>query len=100
VAKTEEEAKLFGGQAGVAYDVNYHKKGDTIDNLAVDAYLLNTQAIADSVAKYARSFDSLPAVQAHKRRWDADRARVLRRSGGLHGHAHAHEGPCGGGASI
>lgn len=101
VPKTEEEARLFGGEAGVAYDVNYHKKGDTIDNLAVDAFLLNTKAIADSVAKYALSFKTLPAVSAHDRRWDADRAQMLKRSGGSHGHAgHAHSGPCGGGYSI
>ena len=101
VPKTEEEAKLFGGQAGVALDINYHKKGDNIDNLALDAFLLNTKSIADSVAKYALSFASLPAVNSNTRRWDADRARTLKRSGGIHGHAaHSHSGPCGGGASI
>jgi Zn-dependent M28 family amino/carboxypeptidase len=102
VPKTEEEVALFGGEAGVAYDVNYHQVGDTIDNLAMDAFLLNTQAIADSVAKYARSFDGLPAVQGKQRRWDADRAQTLRRSGGSHGHGpvHSHSGPCGGGPSI
>lgn len=106
VLKTEEEAKLFGGEAGVAYDVNYHKKGDDITNLANDAYLLNTLAIADSVAKYARSFDSLPAVDVKTRRWDADRAQMLKRSVGVHGHSTAgnahvnHAGPCGGGATI
>jgi Zn-dependent M28 family amino/carboxypeptidase len=101
VPKTEAEAALFGGEVGVAYDVNYHKKGDTIDNLALDAYLLNTQAIADSVAKYALSFDTLPRVEAKTRRWDADRAQMLKRSGGSHGHAgHSHSGPCGGGNSI
>ncbi len=94
--KTEEEAKLFGGTAGVAYDVNYHKKGDTVENLALDAFLLNTKAIADSVAKYATSFSSLPAVEAKTRRWDADRARMMKRSVSSHGHAHTHSGPCGG----
>lgn len=99
--KTEHEAKLFGGQAGVALDINYHKKGDTVDNLALDAFLLNTKSIADSVAKYALSFAGLPPVSAHARRWDADRAQTLKRSGGIHGHAgHSHSGPCGGGASI
>ncbi|KAH6621626.1 hypothetical protein B0J18DRAFT_231513 [Chaetomium sp. MPI-SDFR-AT-0129] len=101
--KTEEEAKLFGGEAGVAYDVNYHKKGDDIHNLANDAYLLNTLAIADSVAKYARSFDTLPAVEVKTRRWDADRAQMLKRGVGVHGHSAAHvnhAGPCGGGATI
>lgn len=27
VLKTEEEVEMFGGEAGVAYDVNYHKIG-------------------------------------------------------------------------
>lgn len=98
VLKTEEEAKLFGGQAGVAYDVNYHKAGDTVDNLALDAFELNTKAIADSVAKYALSFKTLPAVSAHERRWDADRAQALKRSVASHGHGgHA---VCGGGERV
>ncbi|KAI9849170.1 MAG: Leucyl aminopeptidase yscIV [Sclerophora amabilis] len=59
--KTEEEAKLFGGQAGVAYDVNYHAEGDTVKNLNVGAFIQNTKAIGHAVATYARSFASLPA---------------------------------------
>lgn len=58
--KTEEEARLFGGIAGVTYDKNYHGKGDTINNLAKDAYLLNAHASAFAVAKYAVSTDDLP----------------------------------------
>ncbi|KAL2160731.1 hypothetical protein VTH06DRAFT_928 [Thermothelomyces fergusii] len=101
VLKTEEEARLFGGQAGVAYDVNYHQPGDTVDNLALDAFLLNTQAIADAVATYsAHGFRGIPRVDGKKRRWDAHRARMLKRSTGSHGHAHFHSGPCGGGATI
>ncbi|KAL2265835.1 hypothetical protein VTJ83DRAFT_6935 [Remersonia thermophila] len=109
VLKTEEEAALFGGQAGIAYDANYHQPGDTVDNLALDAFLLNTQSIADAVATYATSWEGFPAVNLNQRRWDADRARILKRSGGIHGHgprshAHphgvAHSGPCGGGDTI
>lgn len=97
VRKTEAEAALFGGTAGEAYDVNYHAPGDTIDNLAHDAFLLNTQAIADAVAGYATSFDALPPVQLQKRRWDADKAQFFKRQADQgHGHA-AHSGPCGGG---
>ncbi|PVH95701.1 Zn-dependent exopeptidase [Periconia macrospinosa] len=69
--KTAEEAAIFGGEAGVAYDVNYHLVGDTVDNLAMDAFLWNTQAIADAVAKYAVDFGSIPkpnhTVEAKKR---------------------------------
>lgn len=100
VVKTEEEAALFGGEAGVAYDVNYHQAGDTVDNLALDAYLLNTKAIADAVAEYATSFKGLPRVDSRRRRWDGYRARMLKRAVGVHGHAHAHTGPCGGGHTI
>ncbi|RSL65779.1 hypothetical protein CEP51_012926 [Fusarium floridanum] len=91
--KTEEEAKLFGGEAGVAYDVNYHQKGDDINNLNKEAYLLNTKSIANSVAKYAKSFKSLPRVHKASRRWDADKAQMLKRSSE---HTHSHSGPCGG----
>lgn len=96
--KTEKEAELFGGEAGVAYDVNYHKIGDDINNLNNDAFLLNSKAIANSVAKYAMSFDSLKPVNLAQRRWAADRAQVFQRSS--HGHGHAHSGPCGGGPAI
>ncbi|KAK1750357.1 hypothetical protein QBC47DRAFT_331889 [Echria macrotheca] len=90
--KTEEEAALFGGEAGVWYDVNYHQAGDTIDNLALDAFLLNTKAIANSVAKYATSFESLPRVDLAKRRATGDRIQWKKRN---EEHSHKHSGPCG-----
>lgn len=58
--KTEEEFQLFGGAAGVAYDVNYHEDGDTANNLNYEAWITMAQAIAHSTATYAQSFDSLP----------------------------------------
>ncbi|KAL9112651.1 MAG: hypothetical protein Q9187_007747, partial [Circinaria calcarea] len=58
--KTVEEQALFAGQAGVAYDVNYHGAGDTVKNLNMDAWIQNSKAIAHSVATYGVSFDSLP----------------------------------------
>jgi Zn-dependent M28 family amino/carboxypeptidase len=99
VVKTDEEERLFGGEAGVAYDVNYHKAGDDIDNLNLDAYLLNTKAIANSVAKYAMSWETIPSVDVTKRSWNAEQADLVRRSGaGNHGHSgHGHAGACGGG---
>ena len=62
VVKTEEEVALFGGTAGVAYDKNYHEAGDTIDNLNLEAFLVNTKAIADSVARFAENLDDIPPV--------------------------------------
>ncbi|KAL0258706.1 hypothetical protein SLS55_006208 [Diplodia seriata] len=66
--KTAEEAALFGGEAGVAYDVNYHGAGDTTANLNMTAFVLNTKAIAHAVATYATSFDSLNQGAAVARR--------------------------------
>ena len=66
--KTEEEAKLFGGKAGVAYDANYHGAGDDITNLNPKAFLINTRAIAHAVATYARNLDSIPARDATVKR--------------------------------
>jgi Zn-dependent M28 family amino/carboxypeptidase len=108
VPKTEEEAELFGGEAGVALDINYHQAGDDINNLNHEAYLLNTKSIANSVAKYALSFDSLGAVDLAARRWAASRAQFFKRANvpGVHPrghgkreHVHVHDGPCGGGVA-
>ena len=92
VIKTPEEAEMFGGEAGKAYDEFYHQAGDTVDNLNHEAYLLNAQSIANSVAKYAVSFDGIPAVDATTRKRSAEWNRYGKRFAS--GHAHSH-GPCG-----
>ncbi|UQX01689.1 M28 family metallopeptidase [Streptomyces sp. RerS4] len=56
--KTAEQAAKFGGQAGVAYDVNYHAKGDDITNIDQKALDINVDVIADAVGHYA--FDLAP----------------------------------------
>lgn len=61
--KTVEEQKLFGGQAGVAYDINYHSAGDNVANLNATAWAVMTGAIAHTTATYARSWDSIPGVE-------------------------------------
>jgi Zn-dependent M28 family amino/carboxypeptidase len=58
--KTEEEFKMFGGAAGVPYDVNYHEDGDNANNLNYEAWIVMTRAIAHTTATYARSFESIP----------------------------------------
>ena len=58
--KTAEEAATFGGTAGEAYDPNYHGPGDNFTNLNFDAFTTNTKAIAAAVAKYSKSFKSIP----------------------------------------
>ncbi|KAL4995486.1 hypothetical protein BDV10DRAFT_174597 [Aspergillus recurvatus] len=58
--KSEEEVALWGGEAGVAYDANYHQVGDTMDNLNAEAYLLNSKATAFAVATYANDLSTIP----------------------------------------
>lgn len=87
VVKTAEEAALYGGTVGEAYDANYHTVDDTMDNLNAEAFLVNTRAIADSVAKYAASFDSLPP-ESNRAVIDTARAgvRSKRTTGCFHDH--------------
>jgi len=98
VLKTPEEAQLFGGEAGKPLDGCYHQACDTIDNLAEDAYLLNTQSIANSVAKYALSFEGIPRANATLRKRSAESARLLARFD-TGGHEH-HGQPCGSGKNL
>jgi Zn-dependent M28 family amino/carboxypeptidase len=68
--KTQEEFEMFGGGAGVPYDVNYHEDGDTVNNLNLEAWIEFTKAIAHMTAKYALSWESIPprnATAARKR---------------------------------
>ncbi|KOY56895.1 MULTISPECIES: M28 family metallopeptidase [unclassified Streptomyces] len=59
--KTAAQAAKFGGQAGVAYDVNYHGKGDDITNINQKALDINVDVIANAVGHYA--FDLAPLTQ-------------------------------------
>lgn len=44
--KTAEQAALFGGIEGEAYDSCYHQSCDTIDNISQEALAINVNAIA------------------------------------------------------
>ncbi|MFJ8663158.1 M28 family metallopeptidase [Streptomyces sp. NPDC093795] len=57
--KTAGQAAKFGGTAGVAYDVNYHAKGDDINNVNMTAFDVNTDVIANAVGTYAHDISSL-----------------------------------------
>jgi Zn-dependent M28 family amino/carboxypeptidase len=76
--KTQEEEDMFGGAAGVQYDVNYHEDGDTINNLNYDCWIEMTRAIAHMTATYARSFDSLPPknTTSYAKRDEVTKARM------------------------
>ena len=57
--KTEEEAELFGGTAGVAYDECYHAACDDLGNVRRAALRANTAAILHAVKRFARSTRSV-----------------------------------------
>ncbi len=59
VVKTAEQAAIWGGTAGAQYDPCYHLACDTIDNLALDALDVNSDAIAAAVLTYAYSTESV-----------------------------------------
>ncbi|KAJ2920654.1 hypothetical protein H1R20_g16439, partial [Candolleomyces eurysporus] len=58
--KTAEEAQWWGGEAGVDYDICYHKACDGVNNLNVPAWVENTKAAAHAIATYARSLNGIP----------------------------------------
>ncbi|MFW5470147.1 M28 family metallopeptidase [Knoellia sp. CPCC 206435] len=53
--KTAEQAAIFGGTAGIAYDPCYHQACDTINNVSVKAMDENSDAMAHAVVTYAMS---------------------------------------------
>ncbi|MFF1511673.1 M28 family metallopeptidase [Streptomyces sp. NPDC058326] len=57
--KTAAQAAKYGGEAGVAYDVNYHAAGDDLDNIHMTAFDVNIDVIANAVGTYAHDISSL-----------------------------------------
>lgn len=53
--KSEEEAKLYGGTAGEAYDACYHQECDTIDNINTQALEINANAIGAVALSFGES---------------------------------------------
>ncbi len=59
--KTEEQAAVFGGTAGEAYDACYHQACDDINNINMRAINQFTNAMADVTARYGTSTRALQA---------------------------------------
>ncbi|MFD3530453.1 M28 family metallopeptidase [Streptomyces sp. NPDC058664] len=57
--KTAAQAAKYGGEAGVAYDVNYHAAGDDLGNIDMTAFDVNIDVIANAVGTYAHDISSL-----------------------------------------
>ncbi|WP_395243491.1 M28 family metallopeptidase [Agromyces sp. MMS24-K17] len=60
--KTAAEADIWGGVAGAQYDPCYHQRCDDIDNLNLDAFDVNVDAIALAVLAYAYDTSSVNGV--------------------------------------
>lgn len=60
--KTEVQARLWGGRAGVAFDPNYHTRRDDITNVNRDAIAVMGPAVGFAVATYAQSTDGVNGV--------------------------------------
>ncbi|WP_422772608.1 M28 family metallopeptidase [Plantactinospora sp. WMMC1484] len=59
LVKTAEEARVYGGTAGVAYDPCYHQACDDIDNISLKAIDEMSDAVAHAVITYAYDTRSL-----------------------------------------
>ena len=73
--KTEVQARLWGGRAGVAFDPNYHTPRDTIDNVDRHALSIMGPAVAFAVGTYAQS------IRGGQRRPAARRKLTFHRDG-------------------
>ncbi len=75
--KTEEQKKLYGGRAGVAFDACYHLACDTIENVSRRALKQMAPAVADAVARYSVSTESLAGGKGGKGRAAASQSEYL-----------------------
>ncbi|RWA18432.1 hypothetical protein MBRU_04240 [Mycolicibacterium brumae DSM 44177] len=66
--KTKTQARLWGGKAGQAFDPNYHKKTDTLEQVNRDAMAITGPAVAFAVATYAYSIEGVNGVPARDKR--------------------------------
>jgi hypothetical protein len=62
--KTEEEAAIFGGTAGIPLNPCYHSVCDMIKNINDKALDVNSDAIAALTAKYAFDTGTIPTDPA------------------------------------
>lgn len=66
--KTPEQAALWGGEAGVAYDPCYHQACDNLGNVDRVALDRTSNAVARVVASYAVSTEDVNGVTSRKSR--------------------------------
>ncbi|KAI5816093.1 hypothetical protein BZA77DRAFT_281276 [Pyronema omphalodes] len=61
--KTEEQAKMWGGQAGEPFDKNHHQPGDDIDNIDLDVWFNHTKALGHGISTFARDVSGVPKLK-------------------------------------
>jgi aminopeptidase Y len=61
--KTADEAAMWGGTAGIAYDPCYHQACDTLANVNLEALDTNSDAIAYTTLTYAMSTNGVNGVK-------------------------------------
>jgi Zn-dependent M28 family amino/carboxypeptidase len=66
--KTTVQARLWGGQAGVAFDPNFQSARDTVNNINRDALAIMGSATAFAVGSYAESIGGVNGVPPHDKR--------------------------------
>ncbi len=66
--KTEVQARLWGGNAGAAFDRNYRLPGDTVDNVDRDALAVTGPGAAFAVGTYAQSIQGANGVPTREQR--------------------------------
>ena len=66
--KSELQARLWGGTAGVPFDRNHHLKSDTIDNVSRDALAVMGAGVAFAVGTYAQSIQGANGVPIREQR--------------------------------
>ncbi|WP_323793024.1 M28 family metallopeptidase [Nocardioides sp.] len=64
--KTPQEAEIWGGTAGEQYDPCYHLACDDYDNINLEAFDVNVDAIAFSTLTYAYSTESVNGEKGKK----------------------------------
>lgn len=61
--KSDEEAAIWGGTAGDQYDPCYHLACDTFANINLEAFDVNSDAVAFSVLQYAMNTEDVNGVR-------------------------------------
>ncbi|MEM6295141.1 MAG: M20/M25/M40 family metallo-hydrolase [Myxococcota bacterium] len=68
VEKTQQQANLYGGEAGLAYDPCYHRACDVDATIALEEYARITAAVATAVDRFGLQGDGLFSMEAPRPR--------------------------------